>query len=92
MSEDVKLMTNRQLSQLCAKGFCEWGKNGEQLVRHSYDYQVEASNEPVSEEIAIRPYEKIFLTNANENEWYRATEEAFNALIGSDRTRHILGF
>ena len=92
MKEDVKLMTNRQLSQLCAKGLCEWGKIEEHLVRHSYDYQVEASDEPVSEEIVIRPYEKIFLTNANEKEWYRATEEAYVALIGSDRTRHILGF
>lgn len=92
MSEEAKMMTNRQLSQLCAKGLCEWGRNGEQLIRHSYDYQVEVSDEPVSEEIAIRPYEKIFLTNANENEWYSPTEEAYVAMIGSDRTRHILGF
>ena len=92
MSEEVKLMTNRQLSQLCAKGLCEWGKNGEQLVRHSYDYQVEVSNEPVSKEIAIRPYEKMAFTNADKNEWYRPTEEAYAAIIGSDRTRHILGF
>ena len=86
------LMTNRQLSQLCAKGLCEWTRYGEHLVRHSYDYLVSDSDKLVSEQIIIRPYEKITFTDANENEWYKATEEAYNLIIGSDRTRHILGF
>lgn len=92
MSEDVKFMTNRQLSQLCAKGLCEWGTANEELVRHSYDYSVSDSDKPVPETTLIRPYEKVSFTNANENEWYRATEDAYTAIIGSDRTRHILGF
>jgi len=92
MSEKVELMTNRQLARLCAKGLCEWGKNGEHLVRHSYDYQIEVSDEPVSEDIAIRPYEKIFLTDANEKEWYRPTEEAYIALLGSEKAGRMFGF
>ena len=92
MSEDVKLMTNRQLSQLCAKGLCEWANIGESLVRHFYDYLLSTSDEPVSKDVVIRPYEKLAFTNMDENEWYNPTEEAYALIIGSDRTRHVLGF
>ena len=92
MSEEGKLMTNRQLSQLCAKGLCEWAVINEQLVRHSYDYTLECQDAPVPETTVIRPFEKVFLTNADGNSWYKPTEDAFTALIGGDRARHILGF
>jgi hypothetical protein len=46
----------------------------------------------VPETTVIRPFEKVFLTNADGNSWYKPTEDAFNALIGGDRTRHIFGF
>ena len=92
MSENIKLMTNRQLAQLCAKGLCEWSNSGESLVRHFYDYLLPISNEPVSKDIVIRPFEKIAFTNVDENEWYQPTEEAYNIIIGMDKTRHVLGF
>ncbi len=88
----MELMTNRQLSQLCAKGICEWCYKEEQKVHSDFEYLISASDLPVSDQIIIRPFEKVFLTNADENSWYKPTEDAFNALIGGDRTRHILGF
>ena len=92
MKEEIKLMTNRQLSQLCAKGLCEWANVGESLVRHFYDYLLSTSDEPVSKDVVIRPYEKLAFTNADENGWYQATEDAYTAIIVSDRTRHTFGF
>ena len=92
MSEEVKLMTNRQLSQLCAKGLCEWCYKEEQKVRSNYEYLCSESDIPVSDQIVIRPFEKVTFTNANENTWYTPTKESFTALLGSDRTRRILGF
>lgn len=92
MSEEVKLMTNRQLSQLCAKGLCEWCYKAEQKVRSNYDYLCSESDISVSDQIIIRPFEKVIFSNADENTWYTPTKEAFDALVGGDRTRHILGF
>lgn len=89
---DNKLMTNRQLSQLCAKGLCEWCYKAEQKIRSNYEYLYSESDISVSDQIIIRPFEKVIFTDADENTWYTPTEEAFNALIGGDRTRHILGF
>ena len=92
MSEEVRLMTNRQLSQLCAKGLCEWCYKAEQKVHSNYDYLCSESDISVSDQIIIRPFEKVIFSNADENTWYTPTKEAFDALIGGDRTRHILGF
>ena len=92
MSEEVELMTNRQLSQLCAKGLCEWCYKKEQKVRSNYEYLCSESDISVSDQIVIRPFEKVVFTNADENTWYTPTKEAFTALIGGDRARHILGF
>lgn len=92
MSEEVKLMTNRQLSQLCAKGLCEWCYKAEQKVHSNYDYLCSESDISVSDQIIIRPFEKVIFSNADENTWYTPTKEAFDALIGGDRTKHILGF
>ena len=89
---DDKLMTNRQLSQLCAKGLCEWCYKEEQKVSTDFEYLVSEPDMPVSNQIAIRPFEKMPLTNTDENEWFEPTKEAYTLLIGSDRTRHILGF
>lgn len=85
-------MTNRQLSQLCAKGLCEWSlKNGD-TVHTDFEYSRDESDKQVSEQIAIRPFEKMPFTDADENKWYEPTKEAYSILLGSDRTRHILGF
>lgn len=92
MSEEVKLMTNRQLSQLCAKGLCEWCYKAEQKVRSNYEYLCSESDISVSDQIIIRPFEKVIFTDADEKSWYAPTKEAFTALIGGDRTRHIFGF
>lgn len=92
MSEEGKLMTNRQLSQLCAKGLCEWCYKTEQKVCSNYEYLCSESDFSVSDQIVIRPFEKVAFTDADENTWYTPTKEAFNALIGGDRARHIFGF
>ena len=92
MSEEVRLMTNRQLSQLCAKGLCEWCYKEEQKVCSNYEYFCSESDISVSDQVVIRPFEKVAFTDADENTWYTPTKEAFTALIGCDRTRHILGF
>ena len=91
MSEK-ELMTNRQLSQLCAKGLCEWCYKEEQKVRTNVEYLVNESDLPVSDQIVIRPFEKVAFTDADVNTWYTPTKETFTALISGDRTRHILGF
>ena len=88
----MELMTNRQLSQLCAKGICEWCYKEEQKVHSNFEYLANESDLPVSDQIVIRPFEKVAFTDADENTWYTPTEEAFNALIGGDRIRNILGF
>ena len=85
-------MTNRQLSQLCAKGLCEWSLRNSEYVHTDFEYSRYESDKQVYEQIIIRPFEKVAFTNADENSWYKPTEYAFNALIGGDRTRHILGF
>jgi len=87
-----ELMTNRQLSQLCAKGLCEWCYKEEQKVHTDFEYLVSESDIPVSNQIAIRPFEKMPFTDADENKWYEPTKEAYTVLLSSDRTRHILGF
>ena len=87
-----ELMTNRQLSQLCAKGLCEWSYKKGQKVHTDFEYLVSKSDIPVSNQIAIRPFEKMPFTDADENKWYEPTKEAYTLLIGSDRTRHIHGF
>lgn len=92
MKEEVELMTNRQLSQLCAKGLCEWCYKAEQKVRSNYEYLCSVSDISVSDQIIIRPFEKVIFTDADENTWYTPTEEAFTALLGADKTRHVLGF
>lgn len=92
MSEEVKLMTNRQLSQLCAKGLCEWSSKVCDKVYSYWSYSCKESDEQVPDQVIIRPFEKVIFTDADENTWYTPTEGAFNALIGGDRTRHILGF
>ena len=92
MSEKIQLMTFRQLSQLCAKGLCEWCYKEEQKVRSSIEYLCSESDLPVSNQIVIRPFEKINFTNADENEWYAPTKEAYNLILGSDRARRVLGF
>lgn len=92
MSEEVKLMTNRQLSQLCAKGLCEWCYKEGQKVRSNYEYLCSESDIPVSDQIVIRPFEKVAFTNADENSWYTPTKETFMSLIGGERIRRTLGF
>lgn len=87
-----KLMTNRQLSQLCAKGLCEWSLRNGEYVHTDFEYPRYKSDKQVDEQIIIRPFEKAAFTDADENTWYTPTEETFNALIGGDRMRHILGF
>ena len=87
-----ELMTNRQLSQLCAKGLCEWSLRNGDTVHTDFEYSRTVSDKQVPEQIIIRPFEKALFTNADENEWYTPTKEAYTLLIGSDRTRHILGF
>ena len=85
-------MTNRQLSQLCAKGLCEWSSKVSDEVRTYWDYSCKRSDEQIPDYILIRPFEKVAFTDADENAWYTPTKEAFTALICGDRTRHILGF
>ena len=92
MSEKVKLMTNRQLSQLCAKGLCEWSSKVSDKVRTYWDYSCNESEKQIPDYILIRPFEKVAFTNADENTWYTPTEETFNSLIGGDRIRRTLGF
>lgn len=92
MNEEVKLMTNRQLSQLCAKGLCEWSSKVCDKVYSYWSYSCKESDEQVPDWILIRPFEKIIFTDADENTWYTPTEEAFTALIGGDRTRRVFGF
>lgn len=92
MNEEKELMTNRQLSQLCAKGLCEWRYKEEQKVRNCFEYLCSESDSPVSESIIIRFYEKPPFTDANENEWYLPTKKSYTILLHSDRIRHILGF
>lgn len=92
MSEEVKLMTNRQLSQLCAKGLCEWSSKVSDKVRTYWDYLRKESDEQVPDYVLIRPFEKVVFTNADKNTWYTPTENAFNVLINGDRTRHVFGF
>ena len=89
MSEEVKLMTNRQLSQLCAKGLCEWSSKVCDKVYSYWSYSCKESNEQVPDWVLIRPFEKVAFTNADENTWYTPTEEAFNGLICGDRIRQI---
>ena len=88
----MELMTNRQLSQLCAKGICEWCYKEEQKVHSDFEYLISESDLPVSDQIVIRPFEKVAFTDADEKSWYTPTKETFMSLINSDRTRHILGF
>jgi hypothetical protein len=93
--ENNELMTNRQLSQLCAKGLCEWCSKEYtrlQIVHNDYKYLLEDSDAPVSDKIIIRPFEKVAFTDADENTWYTPTKQAFTALIGGDKARHIFGF
>ena len=88
----MELMTNRQLSQLCAKGICEWCYKEEQKVHSNFDYLVNESDLPVSDQIVIRPFEKVAFTNADENSWYTPTKDTFITLIGGERIRRTLGF
>ena len=90
MSEE--LMTNRQLSQLCAKGLCEWSSKVSDKVYTYWDYSYNESEKQIPDYILIRPFEKVAFTNADENTWYTPTEETFYSLIGGDRIRHTLGF
>ena len=92
MKEETELMTNRQLSQLCAKGLCEWSSKVSDKVYSYWDYSCKDSDEQVPDYILIRPFEKVAFTNADENSWYSPTKEAFTGLLGADRTRHIFGF
>ena len=92
MSEKVELMTNRQLSQLCAKGLCEWSSKVSDKVYSYWSYSCKESDEQVPDWIVIRPFEKVAFTNADKNAWYTPTEEAFTTLLGADRTRQILEF
>jgi len=86
------LMTNRQLAQLTAKGLCEWCYKEEQKVRTNFEYLVNESDLPVSDQIVIRPFEKVAFTNADENSWYAPTKDSFMTLIGGERIRRTLGF
>jgi len=88
----MKLMTNRQLAQLCAKGLCEWSSKVSDKVYSYWDYSCKDSDEQVPDYILIRPFEKVAFTNADVNTWYIPSEESFNSLINSYRTRYILGF
>ena len=90
--ENNELMTNRQLVQLCAKGLCEWSSKVSDKVYSHWDYKCKDSDEQVPDWILIRPFEKVALANTDENSWYTPTKESFIALLGADRTRHILGF
>ena len=92
MSEKKEFMSHRQLSQLCAKGLCEWCYKEEEKVHNSFEYLCNESNTPVSDQIVIRPFEKPVFSNANENEWYLPTKESYMTLLNGDRTRRILGF
>lgn len=88
----AELMTNRQLSQICAKGLCEWCYKEEQKVHTNYDYLECLSNDPVSEQIVIRPFEKDVLMNIDDSEWYVPTKIAFDAILGRDKASRIFGF
>ena len=57
----MELMTNRQLSQLCAKGLCEWCYKEEQKVRSNYEYLCSESDVSISNQIIIRPFEKSYI-------------------------------
>jgi hypothetical protein len=61
-------------------------------VRTYWDYSCKESDKQVPDFILIRPFEKVAFTDADENTWYIPTKDAFTALLGADRTRHILGF
>lgn len=87
-----ELMTNRQLSQLCAKGLCEWSSKESDKVHTYWDYTCHESEKQIPDYVLIRPFEKVAFTNADKNTWYTPTEETFMTLINSDRTRHILSF
>ncbi len=88
----MELMTYRQLSQLCAKGICEWCYKEEQKVRTNIEYLAVESDLPVSDQIVIRPFEKVAFTDADENSWYTPTKDSFTTLIGGERMRRTLGF
>ena len=87
-----ELMTNRQLSQLCAKGLCEWSSKVSDKVYSYWDYSCKDSDKQVPDYIVIRPFEKVAFTNADENSWYTPTKETFMSLIGGERIRRTLGF
>ena len=94
--ENNELMTNRQLSQLCAKGLCEWCSKDKhirsQIVHNDYKYLLSDSDNPVSEQIVIRPFEKDVLMNVDNSEWYIPTKIAFDAILGRDKASRIFGF
>lgn len=55
--ETKKLMTNRQLAELMAKGYGEWSFNGEELVFHTeVGYGIPVDDEELEEDVFIRPW------------------------------------
>lgn len=55
--EGKKLMTNRQLAELMAKGYGEWSFNGEELVFHTeVGYGIPVDDEELEEDVFIRPW------------------------------------
>lgn len=65
MSEEVELMTNRQLAQLCAKGLCEWSSKVSDKVRTCWEYSYKYSDDQVPDYILIRPFEKVIFTDVD---------------------------
>ena len=92
MNEEVKLMTNRQLAQLCAKGLCEWSSKEGDKVYSYWSYSCKESDEQVPDWIVIRPFEKDVLMNVDNSEWYVPTKILFDAILGRDKASRIFGF
>lgn len=88
MSEEER-MTNRELAKLCAKGLVEWRREKDYTVRHAYEYEDGLANQPVDDDIAIRPFDTSRIKSDHELEWFAATKQSYLTLTGIEGLRAL---
>lgn len=71
MSDEIKeegRMTNRELAKLCARGLVEWRRENDDTVRHAYEYEDGLENQPIDDDITMRPFDRSDL------EWFHVSK------------------
>lgn len=90
--KDETMMSNKQLSLLCSKGLCEWRDNNSNTVKHFYDYEIDTENDLVSENIMIRPLDKILGSKQDvTNTWFIPSISNYEIIYNNAGMRNFCG-